>query len=238
MGACPVSATPSQGQEGQIPMRVLLVDDHPMVRAGLANAVRGVAANAEVDETDSVAGALERLQQGEYRLILLDLMLPDASPDVLKTIDQAAGGADILVVSMLEDPKWVRRVLEEGAAGFLPKSSSPAVTKHALNLVLEGETYVPRQVLSGEEAGSGAASGAAGGQWSNPDPQAARRFGLSPMQQRVLVELGKGHSNQQISDDLGIALSTVKAHVGAVIQKLDARNRTHAVLIGREAGLL
>ena len=207
-----------------------------MVRAGLANAVKGVAAHAEVDETDSVAGALERLQQNEYRLILLDLMLPDASPDVLKTIDQAARGADILVVSMLEDPKWVRRVLEEGAAGFLPKSSSPAVTKHALNLVLEGETYVPRQVLNGDDAGP--AAGVSGGQWSNPDPQAARRFGLSPMQQRVLVELGKGHSNQQISDDLGIALSTVKAHVGAVIQKLDARNRTHAVLIGREAGLL
>jgi len=222
--------------DAQPAFRVLLVDDHPMVRAGLASAVRAISPGAEVDECDCLEIALARLGADDYRLVLLDLMLPDASPDVLRTVAGAARGAPILVVSMLDDPKWVRRTLADGAAGFLPKSSSPAVTRHALTLVLEGETYVPPHALH-DESVSGSA-GAAAGAWSAPDPEAWRRFGLSPMQRRVLVELGTGVSNQQISEDLGIALSTVKAHVGAVIQKLGARNRTHAVLIARESGLL
>ncbi|MEQ8604322.1 MAG: response regulator transcription factor [Marivibrio sp.] len=216
--------------------RILVVDDHPMVRAGLASAVKAVSPDADVVECDRLETALERLAAEDYRLVLLDLMLPDASPDVLRTVAGAAGDAPVLVVSMLDDPKWVRQTLADGAAGFLPKSSSPSVTRHALTLVMEGETYVPPQALS-EETGGGSAGGAAGA-WSAPDPDAWRRFGLSPMQRRVLIELGKGVSNQQISEDLGIALSTVKAHVGAVIHKLGARNRTHAVLIAREAGLL
>jgi DNA-binding NarL/FixJ family response regulator len=215
-------------------VRVLIVDDHPTVRSGLAHMVDSVADSAHIDESDSADGALGQLQSYEYDLVLLDLMLPGAGEDMLDRITEAAGSARILVISMIEDSSYVRRALDSGASGYLPKTASPAVTRDAVRLVLDGGTYIPEQALREGSVGDGASPHPMRGL----DPAAAARAGLTRMQHRVLLEMARGASNKQIAEALGLSISTVKAHVGAVIRKLGARNRTHAVLTAQREGVV
>ncbi|MEQ8602612.1 MAG: response regulator transcription factor [Marivibrio sp.] len=215
--------------------RVLIVDDHSSVRMGLNSCVRELWVRASVTECGSFQGALEALERVPYDLVILDLMMPNGSPEEMQRVVRGAAGAKVLVMSMVEDAEVIKRTLALGVAGFLPKSASLAATRLALAMVMDGETYVPAQILSGgreayERTARHAPSPVAGGR--------ADRAGLTAMQMRVLREMNTGASNQMIANALDLALPTVKAHVAAVMQKLKAKNRTQAVLIAQEAGLL
>lgn len=185
--------------------------------------------DSAVRECGSAREALATLAEAPCDLVILDMLLPDSDGETLSRVADAAGDAKVLVLSMVEDAGAVRRALEAGAAGYLPKSASPSLTRHALRLVIDGGVYIPEQVL-GDDGGDGDRPCAVAAVAPGPDPVAIERSRLTRMQLRVLVEMARGASNKQIAETLDLSISTVKAHVGAVIRKLDARNRTQAVL--------
>jgi len=122
----------------------------------------------------------------------------------------------VMIISAVEDPKVIRRTFELGAAGYLPKSVSPADIRAAIDTVLKGEVYVPAGVNLGSD---------------DDQTQFIRRLStLTPQQIRVLMMLSDGLMNKQIAYELSISEATVKAHVSSILQKLDVDSRTQAVI--------
>jgi DNA-binding NarL/FixJ family response regulator len=201
-------------------MKLLVADDHPLVRDALARTLRGLLPQAEVLEAADRPAAEALLQAHAPALALLDLHMPG--------MQGAAGVAALrlrfpalrlLVVSGDDDPATVRAVLAAGAVGFLPKAESTAVMQQALRLVLDGGCYVPAQALA-----------------ALPSARAEPAT-LTPRQHEVLCCLMQGQPNKQIARVLGIGEGTVKLHIAAVLRALHARNRTEAVVRARELGL-
>jgi len=202
-------------------MKVLIADDHPLVRDALARALRGLLPHAEVLEAGDRPAAEALLQAHLPELALLDLHMPGMQGAAgVAALRLRFPAVRLLVVSGDDDPAAVRAVLAAGAVGFLPKAETAAVTQQVLRLVLDGGCYVPAQALAGIQ-GAGRASPAT----------------LTPRQHDVLRCLMQGQPNKQIARELGIGEGTVKLHIAAVLRALHARNRTEAVVRAREIGL-
>jgi len=202
-------------------MKVLIADDHPLVRDALVRALRGLLPHAEVLEAGDRPAAEALLQAHMPALALLDLHMPGMQGAAgVAALRLRFPAVRLLVVSGDDDPAAVRAVLAAGAVGFLPKAETAAVTQQVLRLVLDGGCYVPAQALAGIQ-------------------QAARASPatLTPRQHDVLRCLMQGQPNKQIARELGIGEGTVKLHIAAVLRALHARNRTEAVVRAREIGL-
>ncbi len=209
-------------------MKVLIADDHLLFRDGL----RRLLAQFQSDMTFVEASSFDEVSQmcdaGEdFDLILLDLGMPGWTGfGDLGRIHQRLPRALLVVVSASEQRSDLLAALENGAAGYIPKSSSAKVLMGALQLVLAGGIYVPSQAIRGdlpvgEEAASDeplAHSGVAGTE------------NLTPRQREVLAHLRAGKSNKQIAHELGLTEGTVKVHVTAILRLLGVRNRTQAAL--------
>jgi DNA-binding NarL/FixJ family response regulator len=218
-------------------MKILMVDDHQLIREGLRPVLSGLGEAGEETTVLEAASFAQGLQlAAEHRdldLALLDLHLPDAS-GLAALADLLEGHPDlpVVVLSGEDDPALMRDVLEQGALGFIPKSSSSAVIVQALRLVLSGGTYVPREAM--------AASPPAVSQQQQAQPRAPReveRLGLTPRQADVLGLLLAGKSNKIICRELNLAEGTVKNHVGAVLRALNAANRLEAVVAAQRLGI-
>ena len=212
-------------------VRVLVVDDHPLIRAGIGHILGRLADDVSVSEAGNVDRALEILSSESFDLILVDLMMPGMNGyEGLITIRAKAGQAAIVVVSMKERSEDVRQSIEAGAVGYIPKSSDPEILINALKLVLSGGVYLPPNVLSASEprerdAGESRDAGEPG------DDQFAR---LTPRQREVLALMAQGKSNKEIAKELGLAAGTVKIHVSSIFKALKVSNRTRAVIAARE----
>ncbi|MEM8799531.1 MAG: response regulator transcription factor [Pseudomonadota bacterium] len=196
--------------------RFLIADDHPLFRDALAAALKRINSAAEIEEASSLGDARQKLTPN-LNLLLLDLHMSDSEGFAgLITIRHQAPALPVIVVSASEGDDVVRRAIEFGAAGYIPKSASLDVICKAISAVLEGDIWVPDDTdLNG---GSG-------------DDEVAQRIAtLTPAQLRVLMGLRAGRLNKQIAYDMGITEATVKAHVTAVFRKLEVINRTQAVL--------
>ncbi|WP_201314224.1 response regulator transcription factor [Dyella sp. EPa41] len=206
--------------------RLLIADDHPLFRAALRQAANESVGDCEVTEAADLAGALEALAADpDIDLVLLDLHMPGSQGlSGLATLRGQHPGVAVLVVSAHDEPRTVRRALDHGAAGFIPKSASPHDIAQAIGNVLDCGTWLPADL-----ARSIAALPA--------DPAdvdlAARLARLTEQQYRVLALLGQGLLNKQIADRLTIQERTVKAHVTAIFEKLGVRNRTQAGVLLR-----
>jgi DNA-binding NarL/FixJ family response regulator len=206
-----------------MPYRVLIADDHPLYRDALQLVVAGVFADMECSHGADVAGTLRALDAGDIDLVLLDLSMPDASGlEGLRRIRAAHPTVPVIVCSADDDPRTVREAFQDGAAGYLPKSSGTALTRHALEIVRAGGRYVPSEALR-EQAASPTGGGT---ERVAEDP-------LTPRQVRVLELMEQGLSNKAIGRELGIGEITVKAHVSAILRKLGVDNRVQAVLAAR-----
>jgi DNA-binding NarL/FixJ family response regulator len=207
-------------------MRILVCDDHPVFREGLRDAL--AALPAEVVEAADAASALARVDaEPGIELVLLDLSLPGADGwSAFRALRARHPSVPVLIVSASDDPADMRRALDSGAAGFVPKSASLEVLRSALRLVLAGGVYVPVAALA---APAGEAPAAA--------RRRARAGGLTPRQLEVLVLLSRGLTNREIAGALGIAEGTVKTHVRTLFEVLDVSNRTEAALVMGELGL-
>ena len=207
---------------------LLIADDHPLFRGALREAVSGLFGRAEIGEAgtfEEVTALLER--GGEVDLILLDLSMPGVRGfSGLMYLRAQYPSLPIVVVSANDDPAVIRRCVEFGAAGFIPKTLAIEELRGVIARVLQGEVWTPPDVDLARQ--SDAEAGA----------MIARLATLTPQQVRVLMMLSGGLLNKQIAYELGVSEATVKAHVSAILQKLGVESRTQAVIAaGRiEAG--
>ena len=207
---------------------LLIADDHPLFRGALREAVSGLFSRAQIAEAgtfEEVGDLLER--NGDFDLILLDLSMPGvrgfSGPMYLRA---QYPGLPIVVVLGNDDPVVIRRCMEFGASGFIPKTLGIEALRSAIGRVLQGEVWTPPDVDLTQRSDAEAAA------------IIARLSTLTPQQVRVLMMLSGGLLNKQIAYELGVSEATVKAHVSAILQKLGVESRTQAVIAaGRiEAG--
>ncbi len=197
--------------------RLLLADDHPLIREGFALAARVAMPDIEIDSVGSIAEAETAItRHGSYRLVLLDLVLPDAQgfSGFLK-LQQMLGSVPIVIVSARQKPDLVEAARLLGAAGYLSKGLPLDETLSALRVVMAGGTVFPVALPSDDVA---------------VGKMRSRLAALSSAQLRVLVALAGGRLNKQIAGELGVTEATIKAHLTAIFRKLGVNNRTQAIL--------
>ena len=207
---------------------LLIADDHPLFRGALREAVNGLFDRVDVGEAGTFEEVTELLERGgETDLVLLDLRMPGVRGfSGLMYLRAQYPGLPIVVVSANDDPAVIRRCMEFGASGFIPKTLGVEALRQAIGHVLKGEVWTPPDV------------DLAGGSDAETTAMIARLATLTPQQVRVLMMLSGGLLNKQIAYELGVSEATVKAHVSAILQKLGVESRTQAVIAaGRiEAG--
>ena len=200
---------------------VLVADDHPLVREALRNAVARALPTATIREAESVDALYALIErESDADLLLLDLTMPGAHGfSALVHLRAHYPQLPVMVVSAREEPAVMRRALDHGAVGFLPKSADAGTLGEAIDAVLAGDRWAPASALKAPAAGA-------------EEHDAAQRVrDLTPQQFRVLQMLGDGLLNKQIAYELGVSEATIKAHMTAILRKLGASNRTQAVLI-------
>jgi DNA-binding NarL/FixJ family response regulator len=236
-------------------MKVLLVDDHPLVLSALQQVIQRVGTGTTVMGVDSAAAARAALaQDSDYDLVLLDLALGDADGfDVLVEFRAAYPAVPVVVVSASDRASDVIRAIDSGAMGFVPKRSSHGELHEALRMVMTGAMYVPPSMLgldfsravhmgdtvpgvmrSGPDSGFMPSDTAPLGPAARPEPHqkvpTLADVGLTPRQSEVLSLLLQGLPNKLIARQLNLSVETVKDHVAAVLRTLNVASRTQAVL--------
>lgn len=199
--------------------RILIADDHPLFRDALKHALSGAFTAVDVLEAGSIEEMTERIDAGpEIDLVLLDLAMPGVRGfSGLLFLRAQYPGVPVVVVSAHEDASVVRRCLEFGASGFIPKSVDVETIRAAVAEVLQGGVWTPPDLdLEAGDAGEAELS--------------AQLATLTPQQVRVLMMLSEGLLNKQIAYELSVSEATVKAHVSAILQKLGVESRTQAVI--------
>lgn len=201
-------------------VKLLVIDDHPVVRDGLAMALRQLEPGVEVLEADDGEQGLALLaRNGDVRGVLVDLRMAGlAGLPTMARLRAQWPHLPLIVVSASEDPADVRRAMAAGASGYVPKSAGRTTLLAAVRMVLAGERYVPPLLLQ-----------------ETAVPPATLN-GLTPRQMEVLSLLCQGHANREIGVALAMHEKTVKAHVGAIFKVLGVVNRTQAVEAARAAG--
>jgi DNA-binding NarL/FixJ family response regulator len=199
----------------------VIADDHPLFRGALREAVTGLFGRAEIAEAGTFEEVSELLERGggDVDLILLDLSMPGVRGfSGLMYLRAQYPGLPIVVVSANDDPAVIRRCMEFGASGFIPKTLGIEALRQAIARVLQGEVWTPPDVDLTRQ--------------SDAETTAiiARLSTLTPQQVRVLMMLSGGLLNKQIAYELGVSEATVKAHVSAILQKLGVESRTQAVI--------
>jgi DNA-binding NarL/FixJ family response regulator len=199
---------------------LVIADDHPLFRGALREAVTGLFGRAEVAEAGTFEEVSELLEGGgDVDLILLDLRMPGVRGfSGLMYLRAQYPSLPIVVVSATDDPAVIRRCIDFGASGFIPKTLGIEALRQAIARVLQGEVWTPPDVdLTRQSDGEITA-------------MIARLSTLTPQQVRVLMMLSGGLLNKQIAYELGVSEATVKAHVSAILQKLGVESRTQAVI--------
>lgn len=212
-------------------LRLLVIDDHAMVREGLQQILRKLGPNVVQYEAQDAESALLLLEtEDDFDLVLLDLMLPGTSGlSLLGILRKRYPAIPVVVLSALDDLDTVNRAMRLGAAGYVPKSGDGESLLDALRRVLSGEIYLPSHLL---DKLSVTLSGGLGRGRTPAD-----RYGLTEGQRRVLELLREGKSNRDIGDMLGLTEGTVKVHVSKIFRKLGVVSRAEAIaLLQRQRG--
>ena len=200
--------------------RILIADDHPLVRGALAQAVSGAAPGAEILEAGDLEGVTRIFSAGEdVDLILLDLAMPGVRGfSGLMYLRAEHPEVPVVVVSGNEDRGVMRRCIDFGASGFVPKTTPIEGMREAVRKVLEGGIWTPPDVDLSAPADKETAD------------LVRRMASLTPQQVRVLMMVSAGLLNKQIAYELKVSEATVKAHVSAILTKLGVESRTQAVI--------
>jgi DNA-binding NarL/FixJ family response regulator len=217
-----------------MPLTVLLVDDEPLVRAGLRAVLEAQPDIEVVGEAADGAAVIPLVRQLRPDVVAMDVRMPlldgiEATRAVLKTVDEPP---KILVVTTFENDEYVYEALRAGADGFLLKRARPAEIVHAVRLVAEGESLLfpasVRQLAAQYADGGGNRAARA----------VLERARLTEREAEVLRLMARGMSNAEIAARLVVGTETVKSHVSAVLAKLGARDRTQAVIAAYESGFV
>ena len=200
--------------------RIIIADDHPLVRGALHQAVAGAVDGAEIIECGDLDAMRQSLaQNSNVDLVLLDLAMPGVRGfSGLLYLRAEYPGVPVVVVSGNTDRSIMRRCIDFGASGFIPKTTDMETMRAAIRSILAGDTWTPADVDLKTPADSQTAD------------MVRRLSTLTPQQVRVLMMLSEGLLNKQIAYELTVSEATVKAHVSAILQKLGVESRTQAVI--------
>ena len=200
-------------------MQVVLIDDHQLFLAGMAEVLQRIDSSIEVSLASTLDAGLEMLD-AQPDLVLTDLGLPGLSGiDALKAVRDAAPLIPAVVLSGSEDAQSVREAIDEGASGYIFKKSDSTEFAHALSVILDGGVYLPAIALSSEQI------------------QVIEAPDISPRKKDVLRALIRGLSNKEIARELFISDETVKTHIKDIFELLGVHNRTRAVYAVAHLGI-
>ena len=211
-------------------MKLLIVDDHPVLREGLAALLRQAGPDAVVLQAPGAGEAFELIEANpDLDVVVLDLMMPGMDGlSALAEFGRRRPALPVVVLSSSENAQDARRALAQGALGYVPKSASANTLISAIKLVLDGELYVPPLIMAALDG-----DGRAGG-----PPPARQEAELTRRQVDVLRLLSEGRSNKAIAQQLDLSEKTVKVHISAIFKALQVSNRTQAANAGRASGLI
>ena len=200
--------------------RIIIADDHPLVRGALRQAVEGAAPKADIVECGDLGELSRELDaNSDVDLVMLDLSMPGVRGfSGLMYLRAQHPGVPVVVVSANEDRGVMRRCIDFGASGFIPKTTAIDAMRAAIRAILDGGMWTPPDLVLG-------------GPVDKDTADIVRRLSsLTPQQVRVLMMLSEGLLNKQIAYELTVSEATVKAHVSAILQKLGVESRTQAVI--------
>jgi DNA-binding NarL/FixJ family response regulator len=213
-------------------MRILIVDDHALVRRGMNYVVKEGFPDADVVEAESSAAALEALRTGgKVDLALVDVRMPDLDGlELLRAIKAEWESMPVIMLSTYENAPYVKRALADGAAGYLLKDATPEDLSQAINVAMSGSGNVlsPRVIqnlFEDQEASNASANGR------------RSEFSLTQREHDILALLAEGRSNREIAGRLYLSEKTVKAHLAAIFRKLGVTNRTQAAMMAVQMGV-
>jgi DNA-binding NarL/FixJ family response regulator len=210
-------------------VNILLIDDHPLIREGIASMLARLSEACHLEEAIDCRSALDALDRcGRPDLVLLDLCLPDCSGFAgLDALREACPQAPIVVLSARDDRETILEALDRGAMGFIPKTMSPDLIWAALRLVLAGGIYVPQTLVGGVDKRSPVRSQAVA---RPPRASALDALDLTERQVDTLRMLVQGLPNKLIARELGVAEATVKVYISAALRAMNVTSRTQAVI--------
>jgi len=206
--------------ENQFDPKILISDDHALIRGGLESVINIDLPNSVVLHANSLEETIKSLSNDDsIDLVLLDLMMPGMDGYAsIKSLCSQFPDAPIIIISVKDDVESIQQSIAMGALGYIPKTSDPEVTVRAINLVLAGGMYIPPNILENTTS-------------QKPSRKQLNRNSsyLTKRQLEVLELIKLGMSNQSIANNLNLTMPTVKMHVSAILKKLDVSNRTEAV---------
>jgi DNA-binding NarL/FixJ family response regulator len=215
----------------ELVMKILLADDHALFREGISHALRRLDEDIDIVEAGNFPEALSAAHDNpDIRLALLDLNMPGShGPASVELLHNRYPDISIVVISGSEEPNDIKKVMKSGAMGFVPKHSSSKTMLVAIRMVLEGEIYLPSQLID----------------WAPPTSkdrgtchEQAIKHGLTERQIEVLQQVANGLSNKGIALALNLTDGTVKVHIATIFQTLGVNNRVEAIKAGKRLGLI
>jgi DNA-binding NarL/FixJ family response regulator len=208
-------------------MKILLADDHPLFREGVKPVLQKLEGEVTVIEAVDFPTAFETTHRNrDLDLALLDLNMPGmAGVDGVIRFRATFPEIPVVVLSAAEESSDIQHLLNEGASGYISKSSPSDLILSALRLVLSGGIYVPTHLLSSNM------------DVVQLDAKLMKQYGLTFRQLQVLRELAFGLSNKQIAKALKVTEGTIKVHMASIFRQLNVNNRTEALLVAQKMGL-
>ncbi len=204
-------------------MRILLVDDHPIVRQGIRHILTDRMAAVTIGEAADAPGGLQHIRTAEWDVVVLDITMPGQSGlDLLKQVRQERPTLPVLVLSMHPATQFAARVLRAGAQAYVVKDTAPRDLVDAIERVMHGQRFVSREAIDG--------LGKAGGQTAHD--------ALSDREYQVLRMLGSGRRVSEIGNVLGLSVKTISTYRARVLRKLEMTTNAELMRYAIENGLL
>lgn len=207
-------------------MNILIADDHALVRAGLAMMLARFYPESAIREAEDLDSAIAGIEEALPDILLLDLAMPGMEQfNGLSRLLETWPALKIVMLSAHAGREEVRAAMERGARGYIPKAAGVDLVRHALELVMAGEMFVPASAFRDAPA------------TAREEDADSPLESLTPRQKETLALVMQGRSNKEIARALGVIESTVKTHLKVIMRKLGARNRTDAARIATQFGM-
>lgn len=219
-------------------LKLLVADDHHLVREGLKLALREIDPDVVVIEADTLGKAIDAYRtHGYFDLVLLDLTMPgNSGMSVLEGFEQSCPEARVVVISASYDLQTVQAAVRRGVLGFIPKLSGKDALISAVRFILAGGIYVPLEAMMAMPEEDRPAHAGNRGPGAVTVSQTPRDVGLTTRQIEVLRQLLDGKSNKQICREMNLAMGTVKGHVAAILVALKVSSRAEAIASAMKMG--
>lgn len=206
-------------------MKILIADDHALFRDELSSRLEKINPDVVLMQASSFSQALKILEKEvDLDMIIVDLDMPDMQwEEGIKILKQKSDEINIVVISASEDMRQIRKILQSGIKGYIPKRLESQTMHNALKLIVEGGIYIPPALVENNS------------EFSNNN---RRSKTLTNRQSQVLDLIAEGKSNKQIAYEMGVSEATVKLHINALLRSLKVNNRTQAVVTAQKMGLI